>query len=305
MHWHLPSLAALRTFEAAARHLSFTKAAVELHLTQSAVSRQIRLMEDYLGVALFHREKQRLALSDAGRKYAHDIRAALGQMQAATLSLLSHQGQDGILNVATPSAFGVKWLIPRLASFNSRHPDILLNLVTRSKPFDIESEQLDVAIHYGNNDWPGVVAEPLVGEILVPLCSPDYLKRHGPFQDAGELQKQVLLQHTRRPNTWQEWYDSHQVAGTNAWAGPRFEHFYLIMQAALAGLGIALLPSMLVEDDVAAGRLVILFEDKFESKDGYCLVYPEAKRTDVKVARFRSWLLEEVGNSKKMQTSPV
>jgi LysR family glycine cleavage system transcriptional activator len=298
MHWHLPSLAALRTFEAAARHMSFTKAAVELHLTQSAVSRQIRIMEDYLGVQLFRRVSQRLELTDAGRTYAEDIRGALEQMQEATLKLLAHQGHGGILNVATPSAFGVKWLIPRLPSFYSQHPDILLNIVTRSKPFDIESEQLDVAIHYGNNDWPNVVAEPLVGQLLVPVCSREYLQTRGPINEAHHLGKLVLLQHTRRPNTWQEWFDAHQVSVGNAWAGPRFEHFYLLMQAAAAGLGVALLPKMLVEDDTSLGRLVMLFDDGFESKDAYCLVYPEAKRNDPKVEKFRRWVLQEVADLK-------
>lgn len=301
MHWHLPSLAALRIFEAAARHLSFTKAAAELHLTQSAVSRQIKLTEEYLGVALFLREKQRLSLTEAGRQYAQDIRSALELMQAATMSLLARQTQGGVLNVATPSAFGVKWLIPRLPAFNARHPDILLNLVTRNKPFDLELEQQDVAIHYGNNDWPNVVSDPLVGEILVPVCSPDYLRRHGPIAAPAGLREKMLMQHTRRPNNWQEWFDAHQVADANAWAGPRFEHLYLILQAAVAGLGVALIPELLVEDDLREGRLLALFDDRFVSRDSYCLVYPEAKRDDPKVARFRNWLVEETAAASKLR----
>jgi LysR family glycine cleavage system transcriptional activator len=301
MHWHLPSLAALRTFEAAARHMSFTNAAIELHLTQSAVSRQIRLMEDYLGVKLFSRENQRLALTDAGRSYAEDIRGALEQMQAATLKLLAHRGQGGTLNVATPSAFGVKWLIPRLPSFYSRHPDILLNVVTRSQPFNLESEKLDVAIHYGNNDWPNVVAEPLIGQTLVPVCSHEFLQTHGPITEPRHLGKLVLLQHARRPNTWQGWFDAHRVSVDNAWAGPRFEHFYLLIQAAVAGLGVALLPRLLVEDEASLGRLVMLFDDGFQSKDAYCLVYPESKRNDPKVDKFRQWVLQEVRNAKETE----
>lgn len=298
MNWHLPSLAALRTFEAAARHISFTKAAVELHLTQSAVSRQIRIMEDFLGLKLFRRVNQRLALTDAGRMYADDIRGALQQMQEATLKLLANQGQGGILNIATPAAFGTKWLVPRLASFYRMYPDILLNVVTRSKPFDIESEQLDIAIHYGNNDWPDVVSEPLTGQILVPICSHEYLQTHGSIREPCQLGKLILLQHTRRPNSWQGWFEAHQVNVGSTWAGPRFEHFYLLMQAAVAGLGVALVPKILVEDDAASGRLVILFDDGFESNDAYCIVYAESKRSDPKVDKFRRWVLEEVRNEK-------
>lgn len=292
MHWHLPSLSALRTFEAAERHMSFTKAAVELNLTQSAVSRQVRLMEDYLGVELFRRINQRLSVTEAGRTYAEDVRRSLHSLQEATLKLLSYQEQGGILHVATPSAFGVKWLIPRLHTFYSEHPDILLDVLTRSKPFDLESEQLDVAIHYGSNDWPNVVADPLVGRVLVPVCSPAYLKTIGPVKSPKDLEKAALLQHTRRPNRWQEWFEAHGANSATAWTGARFEHFYLITQAAMAGLGIGLLPRMFVEEEAKSGRLVMLFDDAFESNDAYHLVYPEHKRNDPKVDKFRKWILK-------------
>lgn len=298
MQWHLPSLSALRTFEAAERHMSFTKAAIELNLTQSAVSRQVRLMEDQLGLELFRRVNQRLTVTEAGRTYAVDVRRSLQLLQEATLKLLAYQERGGILNVATPSAFGVKWLIPRLHSFYSQHPEILLNVRTRSQPFDLELEQLDVAIHYGNNDWPNVVAEPLIGRTLVPVCSPAYLETIGPVKNPQDLGKGALLQHTRRPNRWQQWFEAHHAHATNAWTGPRFEHFYLLMQAAAAGLGVALLPRMFVEDDAKSGRLVILFNDGFESSDAYCLVYADHKRNDPKVDKFRRWILEEARISK-------
>jgi LysR family transcriptional regulator, glycine cleavage system transcriptional activator len=296
--WQLPSLAGLRTFEAAARHLSFTKAATELHLTQSAVSRQIRVMEDYLGLKLFERVKQRLLLTEAGRSYVRDVRTALDQMQAATLNLLAHQGQGGILNFATPPAFGMKWLIPRLGAFSSAHPDILVNLVTRTKPFDFEAEHLDAAIHYGADDWPGVISHRLIGEEIALICAPAYLERRR-LLEPRDLEPHVLLQHARRPNAWREWLDAHQVHGVNASAGPRFEHMYMIMQAAAAGLGVALLPRLLVNDDVAAGRLMIPLEGSFMSREAYCLVYPEAKRNDPKVDVFRRWLLREAENARR------
>lgn len=297
MAWQLPSLAALRTFEAAARHLSFTKAAAELNLTQSAVSRQIRLMEEYLGVLLFQRVKQRLVLTEAGRSYVNDIRAALENMQAATVNLLAHQGKGGILNLATPPAFGTKWLIPRLHRFSDGHPEILINLATRAKPFDFGSEAIDAAIHYGRNDWPGVLFDRLVGEEMVVVCSPAYLARHEKLENAADLSKHALLQQSIRPNLWREWMEAKGGDATHAWTGPRFEHFYMIMQAAIGSLGVALLPLMLVHEDLQSGRLVQPFDGAYVGRDAYCLVYPAEKRNDPKIELFRRWLAEEAKRS--------
>jgi LysR family glycine cleavage system transcriptional activator len=297
MGWQLPSLSALRTFEAAARHLSFTKAAVELNLTQSAVSRQIRLTEEYLGVLLFQRVKQRLVLTDAGRSYVHDIRAALQQMQAATVNLLAHQGKGGILNLATPPAFGTKWLIPRLHRFSEAHTEILINLATRAKPFDFSTESIDAAIHYGSNDWPGVLSDRLVGEEMVVVCSPSYLAGHKRLKGPADLSKHTLLQQTVRPNLWRDWMETKGGDTGHAWTGPRFEHFYMIMQAAVGSLGVALLPRMLVNEDLQGGRLVMPFDGSYISRDAYCLVYPAAKRNDPKIELFRRWLVDEAKRS--------
>lgn len=293
MGWQLPSLAALRTFEAAARHLSFTDAAVELNLTQSAVSRQIRLMEDYLGVLLFQRVKQRLVLTDAGRVYVDDIRAALVQMQAATVNLIANQGKGGILSVATPPAFGTKWLMPRLHRFTSAHPEIVINLATRARPFDLAAEAIDVAIHYGNNDWPGVLSDRLLGGDMVVVCAPTYLKNRERLKGPEDTAKHTLLQWTVRPNLWREWMEAKGVEAPNAWGGPRFEHLYMVMQAALGHLGVALLPRVLVEDDIEAGRLIVPFADHYVSADAYCLVYRADKRDDRKIQQFRRWMTDE------------
>lgn len=297
MGWQLPSLAALRTFEAAARHLSFTKAAAELNLTQSAVSRHIRSMEGYLGVLLFERIRQRIVLTEAGRSYARDIRGALEQMQSATVNLVAHQGKGGILRLATPPAFCMKWLIPRLDRFSQKHPSIIVDLVTRSTPFNFDTELLDAAIHYGNNDWPGVLVDRLVGEEMVPVCSSTYLVKHQTLDSPEDLRHHVLLQSTRRPNTWPDWLEAQNVREINPWAGLRFEHFYMIIQAAIAGLGIALLPRLLVSDDLVSRRLVIPFDASFISRDAYCLAYPAAKRTDRNVELFREWLMEEAASA--------
>lgn len=293
MGWQLPSLAALRTFEAAARHMSFTKAAIELNLTQSAVSRQIRLMEEYLGVLLFQRVKQRLVLTEAGRSYVNDIRGALEQMQAATVNLLAHQGKGGILNIGTPPAFGTKWLIPRLHRFSDAHPEILINLATRQKPFDFNLESLDVAIYYGTNEWPGVLSDRLIGDEMAIVCSPAYLASHQRLRNPEDLRDHVLLQQSIRPNLWREWFQAMGCKIENFGSGPRFEHVYMIMQAAIGSLGVALLPLLLVREDVDAGRLAIPFESSYRSRDAYCLVYPASKRNDPKIELFRRWLAGE------------
>jgi LysR family glycine cleavage system transcriptional activator len=296
MSWRIPSMAALTAFEAAARHMSFTKAAAELHLTQSAVSRQIRALEDSLGVPLFERVRQRLVLTDAGRGYSEEVRLALARMQEATLNLLSHQGYAGLLRFATQPAFGMKWLIPRLGAFNAAHPEILVNLVTRSStPLDFEVEPLDAAIHFGEADWKGVAMERLGDDGERVVCAPGYARRK--LRRPGELAGYVLLQNTRRPDAWQRWLAAAGARGVNAWAGPRYEHYYMIGQAAVAGLGVALLPTLLVADDLAARRLIEPFKVAYESGEAYYLAYPESKREDRRLAVFRSWLVGEVGRS--------
>lgn len=299
MKWQLPSLASLRTFEAAARHLSFTHAAAELNLTPSAVSRQVRHMEDYLGVELFLRDKKRLILTDAGRLYVRDIRSGMELMQSATVNLLANQGRKGMINLATPPAFGVKWLIPRLDKFASKHPDIHVNLSTRAKPFDFEQERIDAAIYYGSNDWPGTLTERLLGEELITACSPAYLARFpGRKAKVADLPRHILLQQTSRHNNWQEWLEKNNASHVNPWAGPRFEHVYMVVQAAVAGLGIALIPRLLALDELASGRLVIPFPGAtLITQDAYCLVYPAAKKSDPKLTIFRRWLQEQAAHS--------
>lgn len=297
MGWQLPSLSALRTLEAAARHLSFTKAAAELNLTQSAVSRHIRGMEDYLGVLLFERVKQRLVLTVAGQSYVEEIRSSLSRMQDATINLVAHKGRGGFLTVAAPPAFSVKWLIPRLSRFHKLRPDILINLLTRAKPFNFDIEKIDAAIHYGSDDWPGLPAEPLIGEDLVVVCSPSYLSSHR-LSRVEDLEQQMLLQSSRRPDTWRELLNAKSAHNVNAFAGLRFDAFYLIIQAAIAGLGVALLPRLLVADELLAGRLTVALDEPFKGQNSYCLVFPEARRADPRLHAFREWLLEEAAQSR-------
>ncbi|MEO5795473.1 MAG: LysR family transcriptional regulator [Rhodoferax sp.] len=296
----LPPIADLLAFEAAARHTSISRAAEELHLTQSAVSRQIRQLEAQLGMAVFHRVRQRVVLTDAGRVYAADVRAVLQQLAAATQKTMAWSDGGGLLNLAVLPTFGTRWLIPRLADFAALHPDVTVNIAARSEPFDFAQEPLDAAIHFGAPLWAGAVCEYLMHEQVVPLCSPAYRQRLGIAQVQG-VARAVLLQQTTRPTQWADWFE--QVGtdgqhGQNALRGPRYEQFAMIAQAAVSGLGAALLPRFLVEAEIASGALVQLFPQALQSSDAYYLVYPESRAEAPLVRAFRDWIRGAAGQEK-------
>lgn len=293
MSWHVPSLTALRTFEASARHLSFTRAAEEMHLTQSAVSRQIRALEDFLGVPLFHRVQQRLVLTPAGSAYLADIRQPLEGLQAATLKMLTEQA-GGVLNVATLTAFGTKWLIPRLGRFHKLHPNVLLNLVTRSGEADPYNDQFDLGIFYGEGNWKGVECIRLSSEDLVLVVAPGYRPGNREIAAPEDIARGTLLQQSRRPGKWRDWFEQAGVTNVNPWAGPRFEHFYMVIQAVIAGLGSALLPEILIEDELRNGRLVMPFATRVQTSEAYYLVFPDRGAGRGSADFFKSWIMGEL-----------
>lgn len=288
----LPPIADLLAFEAAARHASISRAAEELHLTQSAVSRQIRQLEEQLGMALFHRVRQRVVLTDAGRVYAADVRAALQQLSACTQKAMAFSHAGGLLNLAVLPTLGTRWLIPRLAGFTERHPDVTVNLAARTEPFDFAGTPLDAAIHFGAPTWAGAVCEFLMREEVVPVASPDFCARHG-IALREDLTRVLLLQQSTRPTQWAEWFEQVGVATTVALRGPRLEHFAMIAQAAACGQGVALLPRFLIGQELGAGTLVQLFDDAVVSADAYYLVYPEARAQSPLLQAFRDWLLAQ------------
>lgn len=287
----MPSMTGLRVFESAARHLSFSRAADELSLTQSAVSRQMRTLESLLRLKLFHRVRQRLVLTPAGAAYAPEVRAVLSRIEAATLELLSHQGHGGVLNLAILPTFGTRWLIPRMGSFARAHPHVTVNFSTRSTAFDFAADHLDAAIHFGDpGNWPGVVAHRLMGEEVVPICAPSLKK----LRSLKDLAGQTLLQHATRPHAWQEWLIAAGARDVNPLKGPRFEHFQMVIQAAVAGLGVAIMPRFLIEEELASGELVIPFDHPVRSTQAYYFVYPEEKQALPALRAFRDWLLAQV-----------
>nr|WP_315230100.1 LysR family transcriptional regulator [uncultured Albidiferax sp.] len=285
----LPPIADLLAFEAAARHASISRAAEELHLTQSAVSRQIRQLEAQLGMAVFHRVRQRVVLTDAGRVYAADVRAVLQQLASATQKTMAWSDGGGLLNLAVLPTFGTRWLIPRLPDFAALHPDVTVNIAARSEPFDFAQEPLDAAIHFGAPLWAGAVCEYLMHEQVVPVCSPAYQQRLGLAQ-VPDMSRAVLLQQTTRPTQWADWFEQVGADGQHALRGPRYEQFAMIAQAAVSGLGAALLPRFLVEPEIASGALVQLFAQALQSSDAYYLVYPESRAQAPLVMAFRDWI---------------
>lgn len=290
----LPSLGALAAFEAAARHGSFTRAAEELALTQGAVSRQVAALEGLIGVRLFDRVRQRVALTPAGAAYAVEVRAALSALSSATLNLMAFRGAGGVLNLAILPTFGTRWLIPRLPRFTEAYPNITINFATRLLPFDFDREGHDAAIHFGAPIWPGARLHRLMGEEIVPVASPALVARHR-LARPGDVLGVPLLQQATRPRAWEQWLAEQGLDPARATPGPRFEQFAMVAQAAVAGLGLAIVPRFLVEEEIRSGALVMPFDAPSRSEEAYWLVYPEAKAALPTVAAFRAWLLGEVG----------
>jgi DNA-binding transcriptional LysR family regulator len=295
MRRKIPGTELLISFETAARHQSFTRAAAELSLTQSAVCRQIAALEALLGVPLFNRIKKRVSLTDAGQLYARQVRINLDRLERDTLSIMAHQGAGGVLELAVIPTFATRWLIPRLGEFNRLHPEITLNLTTRAEPFMFTDTPFDAAIHFGDPIWPGAQAEYLFGEEMVPVCSPKLLQGEGKLspRDLGEF---TLLHQSARPDAWRQWFALAQVGDFNAMRGPRYELFSMLVEAARASLGIALVPRFFAVNELASGELVSPCPLAMNSDRAYYLVFPEGKANSAALQTFRQWLLEQAQN---------
>ena len=290
MRRKIPSIDALIAFETAARHLSFTRTAEELSLTQSAVGRQVAGLEEYLGTPLFNRFKRRISLTEAGEIYAKRVRENLERMERDTLAAMAHQSAGGILELAVTPTFATRWLIPRLREFYAAHDDIVVNLTTRAEPFLFKDTPFDAAIHFGDPVWPGSVANYLFGEEIVVVCSPRLLdgkKKLAP-RDVANF---TLLHQSARPDAWRQWLAQAAVHDVDSMKGQRYELFSMLVVAAKAGLGIALVPKFLVGQELQAGELVTPFDLSLSSNKGYYLVYPERKQNSPLLRTFETWLL--------------
>ncbi len=296
MRRKVPSLNALLVFEAAARLQSFTQAADELALTQSAVCKQIANLEDWLGLALFARVKKRVQLSSAGRDYAEKIRRHLDKIERDTLELMAHKEGAGVLELAVIPTFATQWLIPRLAEFQQLRPDITVNLSTRTSAFLFPESLFHAAIHSGNAVWPGTKGDYLMAEDqAIPVCSPQLLRKYlGRKKQANlqDLAQMPLLHLSTRLEDWRRWFDLHQhendICAVN---GARYELFTMLIEAAIAGLGVALIPRYMVKNHLDNGKLQIPIDLSLPEQTGYYLVYPEENANLPTLQAFRSWLL--------------
>jgi LysR family transcriptional regulator, glycine cleavage system transcriptional activator len=295
MHRTLPPIELLRAFEACARHLSVSRAAEELHLTQSAVSRQVAALEALLELKLFRRIHRRLTPTLAGAAYAPEVRAILSDLETATLELMAHGGAGGTLNLSVVPTFGTRWLVPRLPRFLAAHPNLMINLQnfeTRPRRLDFAAEHVHAAIWYGEAPWPGTQGLRLLDEQVVPVCAPQLVQSGTSAPSA--LGRYVLLQNTTRPRAWVEWLTAAGAKSVNGLRGPKFQHMAMIIEAAAVGLGVALAPRFMVADELAAGRLVVLCDYPLQSAKAYFLIYPDENQNLPSLRAFRDWLIEEI-----------
>jgi LysR family glycine cleavage system transcriptional activator len=292
----LPSLNGLRAFEAAARHLSFTQAAAELNVTQTAISHQIRRLEEELGIRLFVRQNRALALTPKARDYLPGVRAAFNDLRLATDQLL-RKDDDHVLTVSTLASLAAKWLLPRLTAFQEAHPGIDVRITTSTGLVDFKGGDVDAAIRYGRGHWPGLRAEWLMADEVFPVCSPALLTGKRPLQRPEDLRDHVLLHNTNNSDDWRLWLTASGLpADISKQPGITFDLILMTVQAAIDGIGIAMGRTTYVQDDIAKGRLVVPFEIALPADAGFYLVSPEATADPPKLRAFRNWLTAAAQN---------
>jgi LysR family glycine cleavage system transcriptional activator len=304
----LPPLNSLRAFEAAARYLSFTKAAEELHVTPAAISHQIKALEEHLGVPLFRRLNRAVLLTDAGQACLPGLSEAFDRM-AAVVERLRAQDGGGPLTVSTSPAFAAKWLVPRLERFQERCPEIDVRVSAAMRLVDFAREEVDVAIRYGPGRYPGLLTELLLTNEVVPVCAPALLQGARPLSSPQDLRRHTLLHDDTAtsdgayPN-WAMWLRAAGVEGVDAARGPRFDYAGLVLDAAAAGAGVALALSTIVAADIAAGRLVKPFAVAVPTRFAYYVVCPATTAGRPKVEAFRRWLRAEVERDQATAAAP-
>lgn len=296
----LPSLNALKAFEAAARHGSFTRAAEELHVTQGAISHQVKALERGLGLKLFHRERQRLTLAEAGRSYLEVVRDAFDRLSFGTERLLQRQSM-GVLTVSTSPNFAAKWLVHRLGRFAEAHPGIDLRVSAALHHVDFAREDIDLAIRHGDGQWPGLCVTRLYAEEVFPVCSPALLRGRHALRSPADLKHHTLL-HVDDRRAWDGWLADANVADAESLRGLVFNQASIAIDAAVDGQGVALARTALAAWDVLAGRLVRPFARSSKVSYAYWIVCPKSTADLPKICAFRDWLQAEAAEeARKLQ----
>ncbi|WP_413284993.1 transcriptional regulator GcvA [Vibrio sp. MA40-2] len=289
MSRRLPPLNSLKVFEAAARHLSFTRAAEELFVTQAAVSHQIKTIEDFLGLKLFRRRNRSLLLTEEGQSYFLDIKDIFNSIAEATDKVLE-KSEKGTLTISLPPSFAIQWLVPRLADFNQQEPDIDVRIKAVDSDENFLTDDVDVAIYYGRGVWPGLRIDKLYQEYLIPLCSPSLLVSSKPLRCLADLKLHTLLHDTSRKE-WKQFVKQNVITDVNVNHGPIFSHSTMVLQAAIHGQGVALGNNVLAQPEIEAGRLVSPFNEVLLSKNAFYVVCHESQADTGRIATFRDWMI--------------
>lgn len=295
----LPPLNALRAFEAAGRHRSFTRAAVELNVTPAAVSHQVNALERYLGLRLFRRHPQGLLLTEAGQRAMPGIGSGFDQIAAAVAGLRAAESEQPLTVSVTPS-LAARWLVTRLEQFRGLHPGIEVRIDTGEQLTDFRREDVDVGLRYGTGNYPGLHVECIGTQRVFPVCSPWLAGGEHPLREPADLKHHTLIHVDWKRGdmsapAWRTWLEAAGVAGmVRARAGPRYTHHSMSLQAAVAGHGVALGSTLLVVDDLAAGRLVAPFETALDEQYCYYFVCLPESLTSPRVSAFREWIFAEL-----------
>ena len=302
---HLPPLNSLRAFEAAARHLSFTKAAEELNVTPAAISQQVKLLEEYFSIQLFKRLTRALILTQPGKAILPILNEAFDKL-AEVDDLLRHHQSDKILTVSVAPGFGAKWLLPRLDHFRQFAPEYEIRIDATDIKVDFNRENVDLALRYGSGEYPGLVSECLLTERIIPVCSPDLLKGKHPLNEPDDLRHHTLLHNTwandnRSPTNWHAWLKAAGVKNFHSIPGIYFNQNSLMLQAAAEGQGVALEDVNVASDDIEKGRLIQPFTTDYKQSNQFCyyLVYPEQHLQYPKIVRFRQWIMDEINQDSR------
>ncbi|RQR59772.1 LysR family transcriptional regulator [Burkholderia sp. Bp9125] len=291
MRRKVPSNSALLAFEAAARHGSFARAAEELARTEGAVSRQIGRLEAFLGVALFERIGNRVRLAPNGTRYAVQVRAILDRLERDSLYLMGQPIAGASIDIAAIPTFATRWLIPRLKRFQDMHPNITVHIAERMDPFLLAGSGFDAAIHFEHPAWAGMHLHHLLQEVLVPVCSPGLLADAGANASLDALPR---LHRRQNPDAWQIYAQEAGIELTNSAIGARYDLHSMLIEAALAGLGVALVPRLYVGAELEQGRLVARWPDGKAIAKNFCLVLPEPiELSEAPLQAFAKWILDE------------
>ncbi|MEZ5910804.1 MAG: LysR family transcriptional regulator [Paracoccaceae bacterium] len=292
---YLPTYAVLRSFEAAARHQSFTLAAEELSLSQGAISRQVKELEQTIGTALFRRVGRGVRLTEAGFNFAQSLAQDLENIRQTVSRAIAAGSGHSVLRVSVLPTFGNRWLVPRLEDFTRRNPEVSLSLATRVRPFDLARERFDLAIHFGQEDWPDARMTHLCHETLLAIAAPEFAKRHS-ITSAAALSEAPLLHLETRPRAWADWFHAAGITDRDVYPGMQFDQFSMIITAARHGLGAGLVPSYLIEEELSGGALVQLDPAVTRTRNSYFIATPEGIDNPA-AAAFAHWLSEQVSRA--------